>query len=643
MNIELLVLSGENFKGLSKVSFTFRHRMNVYGANATGKTSLEDLFMWVMFDCDSAGATKFNVRPLSRDGQMVDNVIITGEAALRVDDAIKTFRKSQRQLWVKRRGSDTPTFQGNRNEFEIDGFPVSETEYKTQIASIIDANLFKLITDPQKFASMKWQDQRELLMKLITDVTDESVLLGNAEKYEPIKDEVLLGGAEKTLLKAKKTMTELKKKQDELPVRVDEASKQLVSDVPELSDLELQRNEIIERLNAVKAKRDSVVEAGKGISEASNKLMALHKVLAETEMFEQKKVNKARYDARSKVDGLQELITSLNGKKSRFSQEIEAKQTALEFAQKAIEQTREDYMVTRDGDITGDALICPTCGQPFPEDKAEEIIAKFDERKRRHLEELTVRGNSQKKQMLDLTAEIERLKESIFHIDAQLQSAQDELVKAQAAYDALPDTADLDGNETIIDLRKQIAEQEELLRTADTGKEQREALRDEEASIQAELDAVNRQFAVVDQNEAAKERIADLQKEQRQVGQLVALQEQKIYLLEEFSREKMTAMSDGINRCFEKVNFKLFEMQINGGMRETCEMTMNGVPYSSLNSAAKMQAGLDVIRTLSRLYNVTAPIWCDNRESVTDIPEMDAQVISLYVSPEDKELRVEEG
>lgn len=34
-------------------------------------------------------------------------------------------------------------------------------------------------------------------------------------------------------------------------------------------------------------------------------------------------------------------------------------------------------------------------------------------------------------------------------------------------------------------------------------------------------------------------------------------------------------------------------------------------------------------------------MFCDNRESVTDLPEMGCQVISLVVSPEDKTLRVE--
>ena len=103
----------------------------------------------------------------------------------------------------------------------------------------------------------------------------------------------------------------------------------------------------------------------------------------------------------------------------------------------------------------------------------------------------------------------------------------------------------------------------------------------------------------------------------------------------------MDMLAESINAEFSFVKFKLFERQINGGVKDTCEMLVNGVPYSSLNSAAKMQAGLDVIHSLSRLHQISAPVWLDNRESVTDIPPVDAQVINLIVSPKDEKLRIE--
>ena len=93
-----------------------------------------------------------------------------------------------------------------------------------------------------------------------------------------------------------------------------------------------------------------------------------------------------------------------------------------------------------------------------------------------------------------------------------------------------------------------------------------------------------------------------------------------LYLLEEFIRFKLNKVSESINSHFKTVNFKLFEMQLNGGMKDCCECTVNGVPYSTLN----------------------VPIFVDNAESLNEfnVPDMDAQLILLSVS-EDKQLKVE--
>ena len=138
------------------------------------------------------------------------------------------------------------------------------------------------------------------------------------------------------------------------------------------------------------------------------------------------------------------------------------------------------------------------------------------------------------------------------------------------------------------------------------------------------------------------ERIAQLQAEQKEIGQKVADQEQMLYLLEEFIRFKLNKVSESINSHFKTVNFKLFEMQLNGGMKDCCECTVNGVPYSTLNSGHRIVAGLDIIRSLSELYGVSVPIFVDNAESLNEfnVPDMDAQLILLSVS-EDKQLKVE--
>jgi len=106
-------------------------------------------------------------------------------------------------------------------------------------------------------------------------------------------------------------------------------------------------------------------------------------------------------------------------------------------------------------------------------------------------------------------------------------------------------------------------------------------------------------------------------------------------------RTKVNLLEEKINSKFKYARFKLFKDQINGGLEETCETLYEGVPYSSgLNNAARINVGLDIINTLNDYYGISAPIFVDNAEAVTELIETDSQLISLVVSKKDKQLRV---
>ena len=64
------------------------------------------------------------------------------------------------------------------------------------------------------------------------------------------------------------------------------------------------------------------------------------------------------------------------------------------------------------------------------------------------------------------------------------------------------------------------------------------------------------------------------------------------------------------------------------------------MPFSDANNAARINAGLDIINTLCQHYNISAPIWVDNAESVNTLIEVESQLVRLVVS-NDKALRVE--
>ena len=157
----------QNFKGCKDRTIEFCEKTRISGANVTGKTTIFDAFTWLLFGKDSLGSSDFDIRPLDADGNMINNIEISVEAKISVDGDEYDLKKVQKQNWVKKRGTDTREFQGNVNEFDINGYPKSQKEFKEFISGIVKEDVFNLITNPSAFNALHWEEQREILMKIV--------------------------------------------------------------------------------------------------------------------------------------------------------------------------------------------------------------------------------------------------------------------------------------------------------------------------------------------------------------------------------------------------------------------------------------------------------------------------------------------
>jgi hypothetical protein len=130
-----------------------------------------------------------------------------------------------------------------------------------------------------------------------------------------------------------------------------------------------------------------------------------------------------------------------------------------------------------------------------------------------------------------------------------------------------------------------------------------------------------------------KKSLAEINERKSKLNQELATLEQQESTIKEFEFAKNSEYESRINMLFEKVQFRLFKEQVDGQVVPDCEATMNGTNYSTLSNAEKIYAGLDIINGISDHYGIIAPIFIDNRESTTVIPEMRSQIINLYVDP----------
>lgn len=636
--IEIKSMSIQNFKGCKSLDISFSNVTNIYGKNASGKTTVADAFFWLMFGKDSQGREKFQIRPLDEKNMPIDKTTIYVKAVLVVDGKTVKLEKAQEQNWVKKRGSEAEELAGNINKYAIDSFPMSEKEYKEKIAEIILEDLFKLVADPKAFPTLPWKKQREVLLQMISGVTEEDLLNQEPDTYACIADDLRQAPVEKCMEKVKKQLAPLEKAREEIPIRIDEARKSL-AEIENLSDLELQKNALEDELEKI---RQEAMAGGTDAFQTlqEERLDVVKRVEKRREQLEED-LREKRTAARKEYDEATEREQVLRAEYNQRKKEKQILEEEVESKNQERKSLGEAYNVLKISELPKGSEFCDKCGQKLPIGKLEEIKANFEKQKVSKMERLYEQAKALKAEGVESSQKIAELDEAIKDAKTAWETAVGESSKAYAILQEVPDSIDVSKDSAYVELFKKAAEiKDKILSMSDSGKAQEE-FRKKEQKVQRELDAAKELLAQAKANVQTEERIAQLEAELKEKAQQAGDLMQKQFLLEKLSRKKMDMLAESINAEFSFVKFKLFERQINGGMKDTCEMLVNGVPYSSLNSAAKMQAGLDVIHSLSRLHQISAPVWLDNRESVTDIPALDAQVINLIVSAADEKLRIE--
>ena len=97
MRMILKSLHMENFKGIKSLDVNFSNKTSIKGQNAVGKTTIFDAFTWLLFNKNSAGEEKFNVRPLDKNNKRIDNVEIKVVGVIEVDGKEVELSKVQKQ------------------------------------------------------------------------------------------------------------------------------------------------------------------------------------------------------------------------------------------------------------------------------------------------------------------------------------------------------------------------------------------------------------------------------------------------------------------------------------------------------------------------------------------------------------------
>ena len=648
-SMKLLNLKLKNFKGIKSFELTANGKnVNIYGDNGTGKTSIADASSWLLTGKDSEGKEKFDIKTLV-NGAPVHNLEHEVEGTYNLNGNDFTLRRVYKEKWTRKRGSATEEFTGHTTDYFINDVPKSEADYNAFVAAIADEKLFKLLTSPLYFNQQyTWQERRKLLLEVCGDYTDTEVI---ASSKKLAKLPAILGNRvmddHKEMVKA-----QLKKINDEIkmiPVRIDEATLAL-PDITGLSDKCLNVADEILKTD-LQGKNEQLLQVSSG-GEIARKKVEVQQIKAELQGIQ----NKHNAAAETGLSEKKKLRNELAEKVYPIDRAIGDKESTIEINlgrieildRRVIELRGYWYEVSEEKFAFSQETVCPTCNQSLPEELLSEAretaLANFNQSKAERLGEISKQGKIKAEAIAEITVEnkesqtkIDGLTEQQTSLKEQFNTVNDEINLSRAetiSIESVPEYTEK--QKSLVALEDEICNVG-LDNAADTAR-----LRVEIAKVKQEIEDNQQSLSMIKQHTNGQKRITELAGKEKTLAKEYGRLEEELFLCEEFTRTKVSMLEEKINSHFQITNFKLFETQVNGGIKECCETLVDGVPYGTgLNSGAKINAGIDQINTFSKHFGFIAPIIIDGRESVTRILDTEAQVISLFVCIDDKKLRIE--
>ncbi len=652
MDIKLLSMKLKNFKGIKSFTLDINGAdTNVFGENGTGKTTLYDAFLWILFDKDSNNRKDFNIKTLDSNNEVIHGLEHEVEVVLSIDNVPVKLRKMFMEKWTKKRGEASKEFTGHETLYWVDDVSVKKSEYGIRINSIIDETIFKLITNPFYFNTMlNWQDRRKTLLTIAGNVSDEEVIHSN-KKLAKLLD-VLSG---KDIDDYKKILHErIKKLNDDIakiPIKIDELNNTLLTEIekPDYDALEVQKNFHLGSISNIEKELASAAEATKKHREKQQLLFKKQDELRALKL----KIDEV---ANAQLDDLFKEKLKLIREEQTIKVEIGILEKSIANAEHNIALLNEEIIQLRENwtiensktfiEPDEDNFICPTCGQGLPteqiEFKIQEMKANFMKNKKAALDAINEKGRAKKAALEFNQKELQEQQTILENKKARLELIENQLDELEEAIKAPRPAVNYNDNPDYTALEHEIKELENELQRSIADNTQ--VLLDKKAALQEKVDELNKILNNRDIEEKTRARIEELRAEERALAEQISELEGHKFLIEEFIKAKVNILEDNINSKFKTVKFKLFDTQINGGVVECCETLINTngswVPWSDANNAGRINAGLDIINTLTKHYKVNAPIFIDNRESVNELIETDSQIINLFVS-RDKKMKVE--
>lgn len=650
--LKLISISMINFKGeKNRVTRFSPDVTTIAGRNGLGKSRHQDAFCWCLFGKDSQDRTDYKVLTHDSNGEELHKVNAEVEVVLNYDGRTIKLKRVYAEKWNTPKGTTQEVLNGHETTCFVDDVPTSVTEYKERVRSIIDEQTFKSLTNPSYFLEgREWKDQRAELFKMSGSASDAEIAKMRPEfeeLWKRIGSRTFEQYRELILSRKKNAKTELNKQ----PVRIDQAYMML----PEEVNVDSINNRIkgieeeIATLDDAMRSRVSLIdvqaEEYDAISRRKSELQGtLSDMLFEARRQEQIRCEEANSNRNKIIAEIRDIDAEIKSSEktiNRGNQSIESITDMLNTRNRMIDSIRERYDAENDKEFRNDDY-CPFCNQRLPDVTVSENKAKFERQKNKKLDSLEAEGIENKRMIDQLNESLRKEQESLDEERKKVKDLENRRNLLSGAIDGIPVEEPKPVTPLTVpgylDIKKQI---DELGAKLEQGRPRvdNSDLLEKKKELLAKRDSLKEKLTTNGLREKQMLEIDKLKKQSEVLAQAVADCQREEDLMIAFYKLKVSLNEEKINSLFEDVTFRLSRVNLKGNEEECCEAYVNGIPYGTTNSAAKINAGLDIINAYCKHNDMTAPIFIDWAESINEIRQTYGQQIRLQVT-DDHELTI---
>lgn len=653
MEIKFKKIRIRNFRGLVSFEANLEGRsVRISGANGLGKSSVADAITWVLFGKDSRRRTAFPIDPVDDAGRIIHNLDVSVELEMLIDGQPTTLRRRRQEKWVQKRGMTTEQLDGHQTTCYIDGRPLPSSDFSSHVDTIVKEELFRALTTPDYFPSLPMDQQYRLLVKIVGTRTLAEIAAKDEEAMKVV-DELGQRSIDQYRQGLSYDLQRTRKELELIPVRLSEVQgfiEQVKAKGADGKTAQRHAKGIEEKLRQVTQEIDSMAGVVRAENARYNDQRAYIQQLRQQRAAIEDRIEKQNREARTLH---QSLVCKAKEELEATEERHTAAKTMLglhERRLKDLEQQLTDFR-SRWEEVerlsfswNAEEAVCPTCGQPLPQDQADqkrvEAEMRFNERKMKQQDALDEEGKklaASKQRLQDLSA---AAREEMATAERLMPEARERLSKAEAEPIEQADYHDAsDWQRLTAEIDQRVKELEQTTQAQEPP--QLAALRTEEEGYRKELRLLEQTIDRSKQIDGYIRREKELQKQRTTLSGDIARMQTRLEAAERLQLMEANDLQKRVNELFPSVRFRLSRELLNGREVGHCELSVDGVPYSGLSTSERINAGLELINALARHYNIVAPIVIDNAEAVNKVAPTLGQQILLEVSPA-KKLSVEQ-